>query len=105
MEDKIIDLTKTLKEKFKEYNLKISDESALDCAIRIIISKDISEQKKGNVSPVNPVKSNLMTEKQRNFIIKNNIPFVEGLSIKEAGQIIKEFIESRPIKPQDNPYD
>jgi len=85
--DKLKKIISELREVIKEEKLnKVSNSVLFDCAIRIYSLRDSDAKLK--IEPI--------TEKQKQFLIKNNYGGdIDSLSKEEARQLIKTYIENQ----------
>jgi hypothetical protein len=86
-----------LKEIVEKTNLEeVYDKEILDCAVKIYLSKKTQETKKENIinKPINRI-DEPATEKQKQFLVKNDYKGDMNLTKEEARIIIKEFIEQQ----------
>lgn len=94
-----------LKEIVEKTNLEeVYDKEILDCAVKIYLSERIQEHKTENIKAIKDNQKQQetkkspnepLTEKQKQFLVKNDYKGDMNLTKEEARVIIKEFIEQQ----------
>lgn len=96
--EKLKEIVKEILEIRDEFKLKkLKEDTILDCATRIFNSQNIQIGKEKTPEKSSKEKSNeLLTEKQRNFLIREKYQGdIESLSKMEASALIDEYIKSQ----------
>ena len=96
----LVRIIEELTETIDEMNLKVDDSTLFDCAIRILNTGRIQQNKEKNIGAINnkqDKKKELATEKQINLLKKWKIIIPKDLTKQEASKVINERIN----KPKD----
>jgi hypothetical protein len=99
MGQELVKIIEELTETIDEMNLKVDDSTLFDCAIRILNTGKIQQNKEKNIGAINKQdkKQVLATEKQINLLKKWKVITPKDLTKQEASKVINERIN----KPKD----